>query len=86
MSDKALSLGELSFGWCIVANEMIDDAKRRRKRCIMLKVDFEKAYDLMSWDFLFYMLKRLGIVKGGLCLLRGAWSLLQFLCLLILIL
>lgn len=48
MSDKALSLGELSFGWCIVANEMIDDAKRRRKRCIVLKVDFEKAYDLMS--------------------------------------
>jgi len=44
----------------LIANEVIDKAKRSTKSCLIFKVDYEKAYDSVSWDFLLYMLKRLG--------------------------
>lgn len=36
-----------------IANEVVDDAKRRKKQCLIFKVDFKKAYDSISWEFLF---------------------------------
>lgn len=33
----------------LVINEIIDLVKRRKDKCLLLKVDFEKAYDSMSW-------------------------------------
>ena len=44
----------------LVANEAIDAAKRKKKKCLFFKVDYEKAYDSFNWDFLRYMMKRLG--------------------------
>jgi hypothetical protein len=42
----------------VVINEVVDLAKRRGDSCIILKVDFEKAYDSVEWSFLEYMLRR----------------------------
>lgn len=36
----------------VVVNEVIDFARKARKDCLIFKVDFEKAYDSVSWDFL----------------------------------
>lgn len=33
----------------LVVNELIDVVKRRRDKCLLLKVDFEKAYDSVNW-------------------------------------
>ena len=44
----------------LIANEVIDEAKRSNKSCLVFKVDYEKAYDSVSWYFLLYMLKRTG--------------------------
>ncbi|GKV44689.1 hypothetical protein SLEP1_g51849 [Rubroshorea leprosula] len=44
----------------VIANEMIDEAKKKKKKSFMLKIDFEKAYDKVSWNFLEYMMKRMG--------------------------
>lgn len=44
----------------VIANEVVDEARRSQKPCIVFKVDFEKAYNSVSWNFLVYMLRRLG--------------------------
>ena len=43
----------------LIANEVIDEAKRSQKSCLVFKVDYEKAYDSVSWGFLSYMLRRM---------------------------
>ncbi|GKU98551.1 hypothetical protein SLEP1_g11543 [Rubroshorea leprosula] len=43
----------------IIANEVIEEAKRKKKNSFLLKVDFEKAYDKVGWDFIDYMLLRM---------------------------
>jgi len=32
----------------LVANEVLEDVKRRRRSCIFFKVDYEKAYDSIN--------------------------------------
>jgi len=44
----------------LVLNKVVDDLKKRRKSGVIVKLDFEKAYDSVSWEFLFYMMGRLG--------------------------
>lgn len=44
----------------VVVNEVIDMAKRMKQQCLILKVDFQKAYDTVSWGYLDYMLRRMG--------------------------
>jgi hypothetical protein len=36
----------------LVANEVVDDARRNQKELILFKVDFEKAYDFVDWRYL----------------------------------
>jgi len=44
----------------LVANEVLDEVKRKKRSCIFFKVDYEKAYDFVNWEFILYMLKRIG--------------------------
>ncbi|MCI10933.1 LINE-1 reverse transcriptase like, partial [Trifolium medium] len=41
----------------MVVNEVIDLARKTGRGCLVLKVDFEKAYDSVEWGFLEYMLR-----------------------------
>jgi len=50
-------------GWQLVegvmiVNEVVDLAKRFKRECLILKVDFEKTFDSVDWSFLEYMLRR----------------------------
>ncbi|XP_028122593.1 uncharacterized protein LOC114319737 [Camellia sinensis] len=44
----------------LIANEVVDRWHKARKKGIILKLDFEKAYDSLSWDFLLSMLGSFG--------------------------
>lgn len=43
-----------------MANETLDFATRDNKDCLLFKVYFEKAYTMVNWYFIRYMLKRMG--------------------------
>jgi len=45
----------------LVANEVLEEVKRKKTRCVFFKVDYEKAYDSVIWDFIYYMLDRLDL-------------------------
>jgi hypothetical protein len=36
----------------LIANEVVDEARRAKKELLLFKVDFEKAYDSVDWDYL----------------------------------
>jgi hypothetical protein len=62
-SQSAFVKGRNLVDGVLVANEVVDWAKRSKKECLIFKVDFEKAYDSVEWDFLEYMLHRCGFCE-----------------------
>lgn len=50
----------------IIVTEILDLAKRDKRECILFKVEFEKAYDCVCWNYLGYMMKRLGFGRNSL--------------------
>ena len=44
----------------LVANETLDFLKKDKKKGVIVKVDYEKTYDSVDWEFLVYMMGRLG--------------------------
>jgi len=55
----------------LAANEVIEDLRRRRMSGLCFKVDFEKAYDSVSWEFLYDMLRRLGFHSRWIMWIKG---------------
>jgi len=55
----------------LVVNEVMDDLKRRRKSGVVVKLDFKKAYDSVSWEFLLYMMSRLGFCEKWIQWIRA---------------
>ncbi|XP_071686617.1 secreted RxLR effector protein 78-like [Rutidosis leptorrhynchoides] len=43
-----------------ILNETMEWCKKRKEKLMIFKIDFEKAYDTVPWDFLNYMLNLLG--------------------------
>jgi len=43
----------------LVANKALEKLKRKNKSCVFFKVDYEKAYDSLRWNFIYYMLERI---------------------------
>lgn len=44
----------------LIANEVVDGWKKAKKKGLIIKLDFEKAYDSINWGFLFYMTSQYG--------------------------
>ncbi|GKV27386.1 hypothetical protein SLEP1_g36559 [Rubroshorea leprosula] len=44
----------------LVLNEVVDEVKRKKQESFIFKADFEKAYDCVDWDFLDWMMDRMG--------------------------
>ena len=44
----------------LIANEAVDSILRRKEKGILCKLDIEKAYDHIRWDFLLQIMERMG--------------------------
>ncbi|CAL5336186.1 unnamed protein product [Camellia sinensis] len=44
----------------LIANEVVDWWRKSKKKGVILKLDFEKAYDSVNWEFLLSMMENFG--------------------------
>lgn len=44
----------------LIANEILDGWKRNDSKGLVIKLDFEKAFDNLNWNFLFKMMQQMG--------------------------
>ncbi|XP_071739167.1 uncharacterized protein [Rutidosis leptorrhynchoides] len=51
VEQSAFIKGRYIFDGVLIANEVIDELKRTKRRGILFKVDFEKAFDCLKWEF-----------------------------------
>jgi hypothetical protein len=63
VTQSAFLKGRQLVDGVVVVNEVIDSAKKNGKACLILKVDFEKAYDSVDWGFLDHMLYNFGFCE-----------------------
>jgi len=55
----------------LMANEVIEDIRRRQQSGLCLKVDFEKAYDSVRWEFLYDMMRKMGFHMKWISWIQG---------------
>jgi hypothetical protein len=44
----------------LIANEVVDEARKTMKELMLFKVDFEKAYDSVDWGYLDAVMRKMG--------------------------
>ena len=45
----------------LIANESVEEYRANKKEGVVFKIDFEKAYDHVEWDFIDHVLEKKGI-------------------------
>ena len=71
MLDNVFLEGRGLLDSVLVANEVLEEMKRKKKSCVFFKVDYEKAYDFVWWDFIYYMLGKLDFCEKWLSWIKA---------------
>jgi hypothetical protein len=64
-SQNAFIKGRNIMDGVLSLHEILHDTKSKKRDGIILKLDFEKANDKISWSFLFEARNKEGFVKNG---------------------
>ena len=59
-SQSSFIKGRKILDGILVANEVVDEARKSNKELLLFKVDFEKAYDSINWGYLDEVMKMMG--------------------------
>ncbi|RVW29025.1 Phosphoinositide phosphatase SAC1 [Vitis vinifera] len=62
----------------LIANEIVDEKRRSGEEGVVFKIDFEKAYDHVSWDFLDHVLEKKGFSPRWRKWMRGCLSMVSY--------
>ncbi|KAJ9557883.1 hypothetical protein OSB04_012497 [Centaurea solstitialis] len=57
---RGILKGRYILDGVLIANEVVEDLRKTKRKGMVFKVDFEKAYDSVEWDFLLDTLKMMG--------------------------
>lgn len=66
-SQSAFIKGRYILESVVVAHELVHSVKNSGQPGVILKLDHEKAYDRVNWDFLFEILKARGFSQTWIC-------------------
>jgi hypothetical protein len=89
-SQSAFLPGRYILEGVVVLHETIHELKRKKQNGLILKLDFEKAYDKVDWDFLQQVLRMRGfprlwcqwiekvVTKGSVCVWRSMMNWVTF--------
>ncbi|RVW65400.1 LINE-1 retrotransposable element ORF2 protein [Vitis vinifera] len=62
----------------LIVNEIVDEKRRSGEKGVVFKIDFEKVYDHVSWDFLDHVLEKKGFSPRWRKLMKGCLSTVSF--------
>ena len=62
----------------LIANEIVDERRQSGEEGVVFKIDFEKTYDHMKWDFLDHVLEKKGFSLRWRKWMRGCLSTVSF--------
>ncbi|GJX37033.1 reverse transcriptase domain, reverse transcriptase zinc-binding domain protein [Tanacetum coccineum] len=57
---NAFIKGRYILDGVLIANETMEFLKKKKEKGLIFKIDFEKAYDSINWNFLINIMKRMG--------------------------
>ena len=59
-TQNAFVMGRQILDVSLIANEVIDSWQKRKEKGLICKLDIEKAYDSINWQFLLKALQKIG--------------------------
>ena len=59
-AQNALLEGRQITNASLIANELIDHWQKQREKGVICKLDIEKAFDSINWQFLMKVVRRMG--------------------------
>ena len=78
-AQNAFVMGRQILDASLIANEVIDSWQKRKEKGLICKLDIEKAYDSINWQFLLKVLQKMGFGSKWLGWMWSCLSLAKFL-------